>query len=225
MNILRYIYNTVIDALFPLSETERVLIRYAPIDAYTALPQAPGYQGLAIPLVNAHSIFAYKDPIVTQLIWQIKYKKSSHAIAIGGYALLQQLHKVFKTEHLYIIPLPITERRRRERGYNQCELLADELKSLDTQKQFTIISNLLIRTHHDSRHTLKNRQERLASAHDVFGLNEKVLNELLVNTHNFKNSPVVIIDDVITTGSTMSEAVNVLTSSGFSSVHCISLAH
>ena len=110
MNIIRSLYNLILDALFPLSSTERELFSYTPVQALSLLPPAPDYSGLAVPLPQTHSIFAYKDPRVTALIWNIKYKKSKQAVAIAGYALMHTLQKEFQQRPLLIIPLLVAEK-------------------------------------------------------------------------------------------------------------------
>ncbi len=254
MPVFSIIYKTFIDALFPLSGAERELFLLPPKQAYEALPPMQGYQGLAVPLLNTDSIFAYKDERVAKLIWNIKYKKSSHAVQIGGYALWRELPKCPKNSLSapaaptlepiinIIIPMPITNRRRKERGYNQCELLTDEIERLDTNRQFIIEKNLLVRTHHLDRQTLKGRKDRVESSQGIFGVNEEIVEQLkimtLKNSENinnnqqlindevlFKTTPIIIIDDVITTGSTMYEAIETLKKVGFENVCGLSLAH
>ncbi len=235
MNILSIIYRTTIDALFPISTVEKELLSYTSEQAYGILPSAPSYFGLAIPLPEAISLFAYKDPRVTRLVWNIKYKKSQHAITIGGYALQRYIKKelcaggtaqnIPQTYSVALVAMPITSRRRAERGYNQCDLLVNEVEKLDTNKNILIIRNLLIRTHHDTRHTLKNRSERVKSSKGIFDMNEKTANTILGIYPEIKHMPIVIIDDVITTGSTMREAINTLNSAGFENVRGLSLAH
>jgi ComF family protein len=223
MHILNNLYNIFIDALFPLSDSERLLLTLAPEKGYEILPKAPEYGNHTVSIPFSKSIFAYKDERVSKLIWNIKYKKVANSVSIGGYALHREIHKLFPNTKIIIIPMPITDRRRRERGFNQCELLADEIKRLDVDDMIIIKKNLLIRTHHSSRQTLKDREDRLASAKGIFSLNEITITpsdyELL------KNATIIVIDDVITTGSTIREAVGTLTNAGFKNVYAISLAH
>ncbi len=230
MYIISTICNIFINALFPLSLAEQKLFLLQPKQAYDKLPPTPGYGGLAVPLSHVNSIFAYKDERVAKLIWNIKYKKSSRATKIGGYALWRRLQNDSKST--LVIPMPITNRRRKERGYNQCELLIDEIERLCTQDlnslQFKFEKNLLVRTHHASRQTLKGREDRLESAKGIFGMNEKVIEQLriqLIEDVRIEKIPVVIIDDVITTGSTMYEAIETLKKNGFEDVRGLSLAH
>lgn len=225
MQIISLLYKTVLDALFPLSEIESEMLSITPEEALLKLPPAPGYAGLAVDLQNAKSVFAYKDERVAKLVWNIKYKKSKRAVKIGGYALWRTVKE--RPENLLpspivMIPIPITERRRKERGYNQCELLIEEIGRLDVEKRFRIESNLLVRTQHVARQTLKGRKDRIESAQGIFAVNKHITTEEL---ERMKSSIVVIIDDVITTGSTMFEAVETLKTAGFLDVRAISLAH
>ncbi|MEI8249524.1 MAG: hypothetical protein WCG07_03470, partial [Candidatus Taylorbacteria bacterium] len=215
MNIIHSFYNLILDALFPLSSTERELFSYTPEQALTLLPPAPDYSRLAVPLPHTHSLFAYKDPRVSALIWNIKYKKSEPAVVIAGYALTQTLQKEFAQRPLLIVPLPITNRRRKERGFNQCELIIEEMKKLTSKDSSIYYSDsILERIHHDDRHTLKGRRDRVESASGIFAVDEEIAEKFMVsfkNTHTpLRDMSIIVIDDVITTGSTMQEAISTL---------------
>ena len=128
--------------------------------------------------------------------------------------------------------MPISSQRRRERGFNQCELLSNEILQIDsetrnpeTKNKLTIINNLLVRKKHTSRQTLKDKVERTESAQDLFAIDQKVLKQTLKATPGIINSTIIIIDDVITTGSTMREAINTLKKAGLNNSWGLSLAH
>ncbi|MCX6715969.1 MAG: hypothetical protein NT077_03050 [Candidatus Taylorbacteria bacterium] len=254
---MRTIYKTslgvILDALFPLSKAEEELLQLSVEEAFSKLPPAPAYDRSVVPLPATRSIFAYKDERVSKLVWSIKYKKSAHSIQIGGYALFQTLKKLTKNDsstspakttssqnfEIILVPIPITSRRRRERGFNQCELLLDEVRRLDVENKFTHEKNLICRVQHTSRQTLKGRDERLESSKGIFSVNEKVAQQIRQIKQksqqiNIKDDQtcrpsseqlIVVLDDVITTGSTMKEALDVLKSAGFSNVAGLSLAH
>lgn len=180
------------------------------------------------------SIFAYKDERVAKLVWNIKYKREPRAVAIGGTALFRTLEEIAGGKTTIIVPIPMTKRRRKERGYNQCELLVGEIAQLDAkraeqtgnERKFTIKNDLLVRVHHADRQTLKSRPERLAGAKGVFAINETALDEIKASTPGaLSASTAIVIDDVITTGSTMKEAMETLRAAGFEKVLGLSLAH
>ena len=248
MSIWRSLYSTVVDALFPIPRAEEVVLSMDGNDAFHTLPRAK-----KSPIHEACSIYSYKDERVWRLIWALKYKKSAVAARIAAYALFQMLSKFsLAASPLIIVPMPISRRRRRERGYNQCELIADELERLITNEQIIIVRDLLLRTHHKSRQTLKDREERLESAHDIFQVNRKMAvqitqllrirteeNSNIISddgclTHITPNQPltmiapnylIIVIDDVVTTGSTIRDAVLRLRSTGFTQTFGLSVAH
>jgi len=75
---------------------------------------------------------------------------------------------------------------------------------------------------------LKDRSHRQESAEDLFEVNEKVLERLKNLDFGFENNnkvTFIIIDDVITTGSTMKEAVMTMRKAGFVNTWGLSVAH
>ena len=145
-----------------------------------------------------------------ELIWQIKYKKNKKAVEIASHALFQSLK-----EPSLLIPIPISKKRRKERGYNQCDLLIDEIIRLDSENRFKKDYELLIRSKHIEKQTHKGRNERLENTKNIFEVTKK---------ENL-NQKIVIIDDVSTTGSTLKEAREELLKAGYSDVAGLTVAH
>lgn len=217
IGFIKNAFSFIIDVLFPRMEAERLLFLLSKEEAYTTLPRSP-----APPVPKCRSIFAYKDDRVSKLIWNIKYKRNTKALDIGSYALYQELKA---TSPLLLLPIPVSRKRRRERGYNQCELLLDGLKKLDRAKLFQYNYSLLERAVHRDRQTLKNRAERIEGGRDIFAVNDTALEDLRSKTGNFSNVRTIVVDDVITTGSTMKSALETLERAGFKQVNGLSLAH
>lgn len=164
------------------------------------------------------SIFPYRESLIRELIWQIKYKKDKHSIECASYALYNEL-KLKYPNGATLIPIPISKNRRKERGYNQCELLIDEIIKLDTEKEtggkFVKNFNLLFRIKDIEKQTLKNRSERLVNVKNIFEVRDKI---------QIGNN-IIIIDDVTTTGSTLNEARKTLIEAGYLDVGCLTIAH
>lgn len=229
MNIFQFILDIVSDALFPISATEKQIHSLTPESAYTFLSKAP-------PIHSANrleAVFHYKDERVSRLIWSIKYKRSKHAIDIGAYAInkklkdiLEEKQKTNKDRTILVLPIPITKRRRNERGYNQCEVLLNKVQELNT---LTYNYSLLQRNTHVDRQTLKNRKDRLRDVIDIFSVNKKELEKYSHNESQASTDPrnitVIVVDDVITTGSTMNNAIKALKEVGFLDVIGIAIAH
>jgi ComF family protein len=181
-----------------------------------------------------HAVLSYKNRTTQSLVWNIKYKRNRQALTCAGYilycALMKDIagtatDKAIITENntaksFIIIPMPVSAARRRERGYNQCELLAKALSPYDIGNFFKIRTDILFKKKNIKKQTFKNRRERLESMKDVFTVNMP---------HNLEQEmetmPIFILDDVITTGSTIQAAMDCLRRAGFENVHGISLAH
>jgi competence protein ComFC len=136
-----------------------------------------------------------------------------HAIRCAGYALYRELDKNYKEARL--IPIPISKNRRRERGYNQCELIINEIIRLDSEKRFLADYELLIREKDIEKQTHKNRSERISNTKHIFKVTKR----------NNLDAKIIIIDDVTTTGSTLKEARDELLKVGYTNVSALSIAH
>ena len=180
-------------------------------------------------------IFAYKNRLVSRLVWSIKYKKSEPAVKIAGFALKKVLSALLYTEGIsgvipttVIIPMPITRRRRRERGYNQCELITTEISKYVNEGIPILFKNdLLLRTHHTSHQKYKDREDRLELGKGIFKVDDAALTALLekIGEKDTGNIRFIVIDDVITTGTTIKEAIETMKMSGLKNVRGLALAH
>ena len=104
-----------------------------------------------------------------------------------------------------LLPLPLSPQRLKERGYNQSLLLARQLNATKTR------ADVLLRIKHTpAQHTLK-RAQRLIMLNDAFAV-EPLLADVLTGRR------VVLIDDVMTTGTTLHTAARVLKAAGAGSV-------
>jgi predicted amidophosphoribosyltransferase len=237
MSLIKSIYTTFVDALFPIPKEELWILNTPAQSIFSILPRDK-YS----PIPDGCAIFSYKDERAWRLVWSIKYKKSAQAVALAGYALHKMLSiYALATSPIVVIPMPVSKQRRRERGFNQCELLANEIDRLENlpsenttgpgMKRLIIINDLFIRTRHTSRLTLKDKKDRQETAHDLFSINEKFLAKLkteklqLYEIIKNPSTHFIIIDDVITTGSTMKEAVETMRKAGFTNTWGLSVAH
>lgn len=165
-----------------------------------------------------------KPPAVTQnfAVWQYDkaMKASVAAFKYGGrkeYADFYVRHMVQKIGRrllrngvTVLVPVPVSRQRRRYRGFNQAELLSEKLA-----RELGIVSvNLLLRrknTAPQSSLTPAERQQNLAGA---IIWNERAAQGLAVCPET-----VAIVDDIYTTGSTMSACADVLKKHGIQNVY------
>jgi competence protein ComFC len=105
----------------------------------------------------------------------------------------------------------------RERGFNQCELLAKEMSLIDGTKNFTIDTSVLYRikdNEHQAR--IKDKRARFENSKQTF----TILNKTAITNRN-----IILLDDVITSGATILSAKNELRKAGARKVFMVSIAH
>ncbi len=153
----------------------------------------------------AFSCFAFREgDEFSKLIYQIKYggmKRLGKFLGdITGKEFKEQIVKVKPEEFDLIIPVPLYRTKYRERGYNQSDLICD---GINEHLKIKFIPDLVIRVRHTSTQTKLNREERIDNMKDAFELNKKYKDELY-------GKKIIVVDDVVTTGSTMNEVIKVL---------------
>jgi len=170
------------------------------------------------------AIFDYKNPLMRQAIWELKYRGNKKIAALLADCLYDELaeeiseRKAFEnfTEPV-LISIPISATRRRERGWNQTEILATALlKRGGSGAFFEIDTTILAKIKNTESQTKKNRAERLESLHGCFEIN---LPEKIAGRN------IILLDDVTTTGATFEEARQTLTKAGAKKILAVAVAH
>jgi len=109
------------------------------------------------------------------------------------------------------VPVPLHPARQRERGFNQASLLA-ELLSAQTSIP---VKPLLERTRYTTTQTALDRSERMENLHNAFRLRKNA---------DVRGWRVLLVDDVLTTGSTLNECARILKRASAFSVHAATAA-
>lgn len=170
------------------------------------------------------ALFDYSHPLAKEIIWQIKYSGNTRLADKIGEILYDYIRHELEDLTLFenwskpiIVPIPISDKRRFERGWNQSEILSEHILKHDHEKFFRYLPRQLVKIHHtESQTKTSSREERLENLADSM----KVLNPSLV-----AGECLVVIDDVTTTGSTFAEARRVLRTAGARKILCIAVAH
>ncbi len=110
-----------------------------------------------------------------------------------------------------LIPVPVSRRKRRKRGFNQAELLAD---GIGKHLGLPVYRDLVRRIRDTVPQKDLNRSERQKNLKRAFKMAENVV----------KLQSVIIVDDIYTTGSTIDEMAAVLKSGGVRRVYFVTLA-
>jgi len=118
-----------------------------------------------------------------------------------------------------LIPIPTTRERLRQRGYNQAEVLAAAL----AREGGGVMLPLLRRIRGENSQIALHREERLANVRGAFLAQDDARARAL--NHGFEEgSPLVLVDDVRTTGATALAATEALESVGLFPVHLVTFA-
>lgn len=164
---------------------------------------------------SSRSLVVY-DRSARNLIHAIKYN-SVHA-AISDLALLSAENEFF-SDHLknsVLVPVPLFPQRERTRGYNQSKLFADALARVIPG---TRVEQLLTRTRDTGTQTHLTATSRRVNVRKAFVVPEKLKDAVSAKTRY------IVIDDVFTTGSTLSECARALKKAGAKHVDAATFAH
>lgn len=169
------------------------------------------------------ALFNYHDKVLKKLVWQLKYRGRREIAQILGRAayahLIEDLadRKMWngREEKILVIPVPLARARERSRGFNQAELLAKAFCECDPQN-FDILTDVLVKIKNTpTQVSLKNREARLKNLHGAFEVSRP---------EKIKDHEVIIIDDVCTTGATLSECKKILRAAGARSTFPLAIA-
>lgn len=142
---------------------------------------------------------------IRQAVQALKYENARHVAEPLGERMAQHLAAQAWTIDM-MIPVPLHTSRLRERGYNQAELLA---QAVARHSAVPCVPSALRRVKHTQSQVTMSASERLTNVQDAFSADSTFV----------KNHAVLVIDDVFTTGATLSACGEALLSVGATAVY------
>ena len=144
-------------------------------------------------IVSATSYIYYrKESPYNRLLHRMKYDNRPE---IGCRLAMMAAESIAKSGFFdgidAIIPLPLSKKKKRERGYNQCDYIAEGLSQITG---IPVIKDCVVRNKANESQTHKTREERWKNVEGIFSLAKP---ELIEGKH------VLLIDDILTTGATL----------------------
>jgi len=179
-------------------------------------------------------LFEYSSPIVRKAVWEIKFRGNRRIAKIIAELLYDELVEKLSEEKMWgrpsaadgrpiLLPIPISSKRRRERGWNQCEIIAEELQKLNNLprrqaggKNFELRKNLLVKNKNTGDQVGRGRAARLKNLENSFTIK---------NENAVRDRFVIVLDDVITTGATIEEARRALRRACARGILFLAIAH
>lgn len=151
--------------------------------------------------------------IVRRVVHDFKYGHQDYLRHLVG----RWLEAAFADERLrgqrfdLLVPVPLHPARQRERGFNQAATLAEWISA----RRGIPCGKALERVRYTRTQTAFDRAERMENLHDAFRLRKNM---------NVRELRVLLIDDVLTTGATLSECARVLKKEGAAVVYAATAA-
>lgn len=145
--------------------------------------------------------FAYfiKGGAVQSIIHSLKYRNNPDiGLFVGELCARDLCGSDFIRGIDYIVPVPLHPSREKERGYNQSQKIAE---GLSLSLNIPVCSKVLLRKVNNVSQTKHSKFERWSNMEGVF---------TLVNNSIFAHKHILLIDDIITTGSTIESCVKAL---------------
>jgi len=165
--------------------------------------------------IEAATSFLYfrKGGMVQNLMHQFKYRGEREIGRHLGRLFALELEEVayFSSADM-IIPVPLHHNKEKKRGYNQSFMIAEGMGEI---MAIPVKNDYLVRKKFSETQTKKARYNRWENVKEIFTLN---------HADEVKNSKVILVDDVITTGATIEACASLLINEGNAGVSIAALA-
>jgi len=149
--------------------------------------------------IESATSFSYftQEGMMQKILHQIKYKNRADLGEFVGAFWAQQKPQCFSNIDI-IVPVPLSQKRTFERGYNQSKCIADGISSVTNT---AVCPHFIVRTKATESQTHKTRLERLENMENAFVAHKF---DQLDGKH------ILLLDDVLTTGATLEACANTL---------------
>lgn len=171
------------------------------------------------PLYTA--VFSYRNKLIRSVVRDLKYKNKKHVCNDLFPSLEQHIsntlaeHLAFPSNKIILLPVPISKKRKKSRGYNQAEIIAQGIASQNSTT-FCVLNNILIRTKETLALHTHHKKERSRILRNAF---------TVLNPETIQNIPVIIIDDICTSGATFDAIREILKKHKIHPILFVALTH
>ena len=164
----------------------------------------------------------YYNTILKKVIKNIKYRLATEVwqefYRIIEPQIIKKLGFYKKLSPDFVMqPIPLSKIKYNERGFNQAEIIS---KFFQKFLHFPIVDLLIRKKEISSQAQIKSKKARYFNTRGVFAINNKCRNAKFC----VSNKNIILIDDVITSGSTVKEAARILKLAGAKKVYVLALA-
>lgn len=166
-------------------------------------------------LIEYCYIFKY-EKYIRKLILDYKFFDKSYLGKVFAEFIIRQknLYKKFESYDI-IIPVPMYKNKKKIRGYNQTEIITENI-CLKCKNLF-YGNKIIVKIKDTKKQSLLKKSERLYNVKGAYKIHEKYFEFL-------ENKQVIIFDDIYTTGATINECIEILKKAKVKSILVLILA-
>lgn len=178
-----------------------------------------------LPYTKGDSIyqkFPFVDKCVSPLYYKDRVRESIHRYKFYGCSAYFARYAAMMADCVennldcggidVISWIPLSKKRQHARGYNQAELVAREMAKLVGLPCAAVLKKIKNNKAQSSTRSFRQRSKNVVGAYE------------LIDGADVKGKHILLVDDVVTTGSTLSEAARMLKKAGAKAVYCATLA-
>lgn len=153
-------------------------------------------------------VLEYIQKIYKKIIRGLKYHKQKGLAYFIAKFMYEYLKILDIDNDFQIVPVPIFEKRKKQRKYNHMDLVAEELSKLTGyETNFNLIKRI---KNTKAQYNLK-KHERIKNLKDAF----------IIDKNNINNKKILLIDDICTTGTTFEEIIKTLKKENITDIICL----
>lgn len=147
------------------------------------------------------------------MIFSLKYLRHPQTgVELGKRMAAELMSRGFFEGIDVIVPVPLARRRERRRGYNQSLMIA---RGIGSVAGISVDNGLLLRIVDNPTQTMRTAKQRLENVEGIFRA---------VNEERIRGRHVLLVDDVVTTGATITTCADRLVAAGARTISVLTLA-
>lgn len=160
------------------------------------------YETDPIPDFKVWTMLHYRMP-VTMLLRRMKFHSAQYCGTLIGTLMGREFPKDLPVTWQAVIPIPLSEKRRETRGFNQAEVLGEKLAEAIS---VPMLPEVLVRTRHTSQQSrFQDPLQRDSNVSGAFAVE---------SSWDISGWNILLLDDILTSGATLHEAARVLYQAG-----------
>lgn len=163
---------------------------------------------------ECHICLDYHDIVVKKLIKKYKYSYFENLAQPIAAIYIKKIKQIALSSNIILCNIPLHKNKKKKRGFDQTELIAKQIsKNLGIP-----YAEILQRQRPTKTQAQLDKIQRQKNMAQAFVINKKI------DHQNMSSQTILLIDDIATTGTTLNEAAQALSTAGFKHIICLALA-